>query len=237
MYPDSQAQRYELDYSKDGGAVFNFFNAVYAWMAVGLAVTAAVAYFVSQSPAILRFMYVNKFVFVALLLGSWAISWGVQKAAASISAVAATILFMVYAAVIGALFSGLLIVYPLSTIGSAFLLTGGTFGVMSIYGFITKRDLTGIGSILVMAAFGLIAASVVNIFIASNAFSWFLTYAILAVFIGLTAYQTQQLKVFAHEHAGNADLASRMAIIGSLTLYVAFINMFLSILRILGDRK
>jgi FtsH-binding integral membrane protein len=237
MYPDSQAQRYELEYGTDNKAVFNFFNAVYAWMAVGLAVTAGVAWGVSQSPKLLSILFMSKFMVVALLLGAWAIAWGVQKAAQSISAVAATLLFMLYAAVIGALISGIFLVYPIATIGSAFLITGGTFGAMSLYGFITKRDLSSIGSYLVMGAFGLFFASIVNVFMANNALSWIITYGVLAVFIGLTAYETQKLKQFAYDHADNADLASRMAIIGSLVLYVAFINMFMAILRILGSRK
>jgi uncharacterized protein len=237
MYPDSNARKYELEYGTDSKAVFNFFNAVYAWMAVGLAVTAGVAWGVSQSPALLSVLFVNKFMVVALLLGAWGIAWGVQKAAETINAVAATLMFVLYAAVIGAIISYIFIVYPMSTIFSAFLITGGTFGAMSLYGFITKRDLSTIGSYLVMGAIGLFFASIVNVFMASDALSWIITYAVLAVFIGLTAYETQKLKQFAQDHADNADLASRMAIIGSLVLYISFINMFMAILRILGNRK
>jgi FtsH-binding integral membrane protein len=106
-----------------------------------------------------------------------------------------------------------------------------------MYGFVTKRDLTGIGSFLVMGAIGLFIASLVNVFIASNALSWVITYAVLGVFIGITAYETQRLRNMAEQHAGNADLSGRLAIVGALVLYIAFINIFLSILRILGSRR
>lgn len=237
MYPQSGQRSVELEYATDNKAVFSFFNAVYAWMAVGLALTAAVAWFVSQSPGLSQIVNGGKGTVVALLLGAFALAWFVQSAAEKISAGVATLLFLLYCALIGAIISFIFIVYRLETIGAAFVLTAGTFGAMSVYGFVTKRDLTSIGSFLVMAAIGLFIASIVNVFIASNAFSWFITYAVLAVFIGITAYQTQKLKQFAIEHGTNANLASRYAIVGSLVLYISFINMFMSILRILGSRK
>jgi len=240
MYPDQSrtTRPLELAYGTDNKAVFNFFNAVYAWMAVGLALTAAVAWYVSQNQTMLRAIYGNgRGMIVGLLLGAFALSWYVQSQAPRLRTGTATALFLVYAALIGALISGIFIVYQMQTILAAFLLTGGTFGAMSVYGFVTKRDLTSIGSFLVMAAIGLFIASIVNVFIASNAFSWVITYAVLAVFIGLTAYETQKLKRFAIEHGDDASLASRYAIVGSLVLYISFINMFLSILRILGNRK
>jgi hypothetical protein len=237
MYPQSTPRPIELEYGADDRSVFNFFNAVYAWMAVGLALTAAIAWFVSQSPSMLKIIYAGRGTAVALLLGAFALSWYVQASIEKISVGVATALYLVYCVLIGTIISFIFIVYRLETIGAAFLLTAGTFGAMSVYGFVTKRDLTSIGSFLVMAALGLFIASIVNIFIANNAFSWVITYAVLAVFIGLTAYETQKLKVFAIEHGSNASLASRFAIVGSLILYISFINMFLAILRILGNRR
>jgi hypothetical protein len=215
-----------------------FFNTVYAWMAVGLAVTAAVAWFVSQSQVGLQMVYGGgKGMLVAILLGMFAISWGVQSAAMRINANVATGLFLLYSALMGALLSGIFVVYKMQTIGGAFLMTAGTFGAMSVYGFVTKRDLTGIGSILIMAAIGLFLASIVNIFLASNGLSWIITYAVLAVFIGITAYETQKLKVMASQFGSDPNMAPRIAIIGSLILYISFINLFTSILRIMGDRR
>ena len=237
MSMNPQTRAYELEYGTDDKVVFSFFNTVYAWMAVGLAVTATVAYLVSQSPAAIGIIYGSRGALAAGGLAAFAIAWAVQSMAHRISPTAATALFLVYAALIGALISGIFIRYDYGTIGGAFLMTGGVFGGMSVYGFVTKRDLTSMGSILVMCAWGLFLASIVNIFFASNALSWVITYAVLAVFIGLTAYDTQKLKTIALSLEGNPSAAARYAIVGSLHLYVDFINIFLSILRILGSRR
>jgi FtsH-binding integral membrane protein len=237
MFPNSESRPVELDYGTGEKAVFHFFNAVYAWMAVGLAVTATVAYFVSQSPTLMSLMFANKFMLVVLLLGLYGLAMAVQVAAARISWGAAVALFLLYAALIGAMISYIFVIYPMSTLAGAFFMTGGTFGAMSIYGFITKRDLTTMGSILITVFIGVFFASIVNIFLANNALSWLITYAVLAIFIGLVAYQTQKLKRIAQDNVSNGDLAARYAIIGSLILYISFINMFMSILRIMGNRK
>jgi uncharacterized protein len=238
MFPQSSRRPVELEYGTTDRSTFNFFNAVYAWMAVGLAVTAAVAWGVSQSPALLKVVYGGgSGMMLVWALGLFAIAWFTQTAALKMSAAAGTAMFLLYATLMGALLSGILIVYKLQTIGVAFLLTGGVFGAMSLYGFVTKRDLTTIGSYLVMAFVGLFIASLVNIFLANNALSWVITYGVLFVFIGITAYETQKLKVLAQQFEGSPDMLARIAIIGSLLLYIAFINMFLSILRILGNRR
>lgn len=238
MYPNSQSRPIELEYGTDNKAVFNFFNAVYAWMAVALAVTAAVGYVVAQSGIMFGFVKGGgALVLVAMLLGAWGIAWAAQKAAMEIGANVGTVLFMLYAAVIGAMISGIFVIYPMSTLLAAFGMTAGTFGATSLYGYITKRDLSTIGSYLVMAAFGLFFASIANIFIASDALSWVITYAVLFVFIGLTAYETQTLKNLAIEHGDDARLAPRIAVVGSIVLYISFINMFMAILRILGSRR
>jgi FtsH-binding integral membrane protein len=235
MFPNADTRRVELEYSTEDRVLFNFFNTVYAWMAVGLALTGVVAWFVSQNVAILR--AVNSPLGLLIGLGAFVVAMSAQGVAMRVGAAAGTALYLLYAALIGVLISYIFARYPMVTLGSAFLLTAGTFGGMSVYGFVTKRDLTGMGSILVMCVWGLILASVVNIFIASTAFSWMITYAVLAVFIGLVAYYTQYLKNFALQNANSPDMMSRVAVVGSLLLYAAFINLFLSILRILGDRR
>jgi len=240
QFPQSKSSQLDLDYARDrvgDKTIFNFFNTVYAWMAVGLAVTAAVGYVFSQNDALRQIVYGNRFGHVAIVLGAFAIAWSVQSAAARIGATAATALFILYAAVIGALISGIFRVYPIQTLASAFLVTGGTFAGMSFVGFVLKRDLTKIGSYLIMAFWGLFIASMVNIFMQNDAMGWVITYGVLIVFIGLTAYQTQKLKVWAEQSAHDGDAAGRMAIVGALILYVAFINIFLSILRIMGSRR
>ncbi len=235
MYSD-RARTYELDYGTDTGVIVRFFNTVYAWMAVGLAVTALVAWLVHSTPALQSFFYASRGVYFIIALGAMGIAWFVQAQAGKLSAGVSTVLFMLYAAILGALFSGLLVIYNLETLGAAFLLTAGTFGAMSLYGFVTKRDLSGLGSFLFMAIIGLILASLVNFWIANSMFSWIITYAVLGVFIVLTAYQTQMLKNIALELRGQPELATRYAIVGALVLYIAFINLFLSILRIIGSR-
>ena len=239
QYPQYQpfqpATPHQLQYGTDSRVVSSFFNMVYAWMFVGLALTALVAWLVSES-ALGTMIQSSPAVLLVIALGAFAIAWGVQSAAHRLSAGAATALFLVYAAVIGAMISGIFVIYPMKTLFAAFLMTGGVFGVMSLYGFVTKRDLTRIGSILVMCALGLFAASLVNLFFANNLVSWIITYAVLAVFIGIVAYETQMLKEIAYQTQGNYDLARRFAIVGSLTLYISFINIFLSIVRILGRR-
>ena len=183
----------------------------------------------------MQIMYSSRIVMIACALGMMAIAMGVQSAALRISAAAGTALFLLYAGLMGLLISAIFIVYPLPMLGGAFLITGGVFGGMSVYGFITKRDLTSMGSMLVMAFWGIFLASIVNVFIASNLLSWVVTYGVLFVVLGLVAYHTQMLKKIADQTRGNPHLAQRYAIIGSLILYISFINLFLSILRIMGS--
>jgi uncharacterized protein len=238
MYPDSDVTRrpIELGYSTDERVVFNFFNTVYAWMCVGLAVTASTAWIVSQNAAMVRTLTTSG-VGIIFLLASVGICFAIRSAARRISPGLATVLFLLYAALIGAVFSGIFVIYNLQTIGGAFIMTAGVFGGMSVYGFVTKRDLTAMGSILIMCVWGLFLATLVNFFIASTVFSWFLTYAILAVFIGLVAYDTQWLRKVAEQVRGDARASASYAIIGSLELYLDFLNIFLSILRIMGSRR
>jgi FtsH-binding integral membrane protein len=228
-----------LDY--DSGvntlSVAQFFNTVYAWMCVGLAVTAVVGWYVSQNMDALRLVYSNKGTYLAIGLVAFGIAWYVQSQAGKLSVGIATALFLVYAAIIGALISGIFVVYPAKTLTAAFVVTGGVFGSMSVYGFVTKRDLTRIGSTAIMILWGFILASVVNVFLASSALDWVITYGILILFIAITAYQTQHLREIALQLGDNPALAQRYAIVGSLVLYIAFINLFLSILRILGNRR
>jgi FtsH-binding integral membrane protein len=239
MYPDSGTQRrpFELEYGTTERSTFNFFNAVYAWMAVGLAVTAATAWFTANTPALVKATYSGPFVMLAAVIGLSVIAYATQSIALRISAAAGTGMFLLYSGLMGMLISYVLIIYKLKTIGAAFLLTGGVFGVMSLYGFVTKRDLTTIGSYMVMAFFGLFIASLVNIFMKSDGLGWVITYGVLLLTIGITAYETQKLKAWASEFEGNPQMLNRLAVVGSLMLYVTFINMFLSILRIIGGRK
>ena len=216
--------------------VAQFFNTVYAWMCVGLALTAVVGWYVAHSPLI-GVIYASKGGYLFVGLAAFGIAWYVQSQAGKLAVPVATALFLLYAAVIGALVSGIYLIYPGKTLAAAFVVTGGTFGAMSLYGFVTKRDLSAMGSLFVMLAFGFIAASFVNLWVGSTMLDWIITYAILILFIGITAYQTQRLRQIAVQLQDNPQLAHRYAIVGSLVLYIAFINLFLSILRIMGKRR
>jgi FtsH-binding integral membrane protein len=237
QFPQQRASsQWQLKENTTDRAVFNFFNAVYAWMAVGLAVTATTAWLVAQNTTLVYALY-GKGVVLAIFLGLAVLSWGIRSAAEKIGPGGATALFVLYAGILGAALSYIFLIYQLSTIGAAFAITGGTFGVMSVIGYTTKTDLTRLGGILTMVAVGLFIASLVNIFTASGPLSWVITYGVVIVFTGLIAYHTQMLRSLATATAGNERAAASYAIIGSLILYVDFINIFVSVLRILGSRR
>ncbi len=236
MFPNTNSRPIQLEYGTDDRAVFNFFNAVYAWMCVGLAVTATCAWLVSQNTQLVMALF-SRGVALVFVLGSLVVVWSIRSAAMRLSPGIALALFVLYSAIVGVFLSGIFVIYRLESIAGVFVVTAGTFGATSLYGYLTKRDLTSMGSFLFMAVWGLFLATIVNIFWANSTLYWVITYAGLAIFIGLTAYDTQKLKQFAYSAQGNNALAQRMAVIGSLELYLDFINMFLFLLRILGKRR
>ncbi|HEV2296276.1 MAG TPA: Bax inhibitor-1/YccA family protein [Tepidisphaeraceae bacterium] len=220
----------------DSTTLVQFFNTVYAWMASGVALSAVVAWWVSTQPQIMRQVFAGPMLLVLFLIEIGlviAISWAINK----ISAGVATAMFMLYSALNGLTLSVIFVLYTHASLVTTFAVTAGMFAAMSIYGFVTKRDLTRFGSLLFMALIGLILATVVNIFWANPIFYWIITYAGVLIFVGLTAYDTQMLKQIAVQTADNPSLAARYAILGALRLYLDFINLFLFMLRILGDRR
>jgi len=215
-------------------AVGRFFNLVYAWMCAGLALTALVAMWVASRPDIVQ--QVGK-AFFGLIIAELVLVGVISVAVKRISAGVATLLFLVYAALNGLTLAGIFLVFTHAAIGSAFAVTAGMFGAMSLYGFFTRKDLSGLGSLLFMGLVGLIIASVVSIFWHSSALSVLINYIGVAIFVGLTAYDTQRLKVLAIQTAGNGAMAARFAVNGALALYLDFLNMFLFILSIFGDNR
>lgn len=218
------------------GVVASFMNGVYAWMCVGLMLTAIVAWVTSQNAA-MRQMVSSPGVWIALVIAELGLVWVISGMIQRLSATTATALFVLYAALNGLTLSAIFLIYKLDTIGGAFLITGGTFGITSLYGFVTKRDLSGLRGILMMGLIGLILATVVNIFVASSMLYWIINYAGVLLFVGLTAYDTQKLKDIALQTQGDSAMAGRMAVYGSLVLYLDFINLMLFILRIMGDKR
>jgi FtsH-binding integral membrane protein len=213
-----------------------FFNAVYAWMCVGLAVTAIASYgafiYAHQLP-ILASPVTGIVLFVVAIGLAGTISSATQR----ISTPVATALFLAFAALMGVMLSTLYYRYSSSSLATAFLETAGTFGAMSVYGLVTKRDLSRLGSLLFMLLIGIVIASVVNIFMHSAMLYWIISYVGIAVFVGLTACDTQRLKKIAEATQGNPRVAGRMAIVGSLTLYLDFMNLFLFLLQAFGGRR
>lgn len=209
---------------------------VYAWMTAGLLATGAVAMFVANT-ALGIMIASNPFLFFGLFIAEIALVLMLTARIGKMAAGTATIMFLTYALLNGLTLSVIFLAYTQASIAQTFFITGGTFGLMSLYGYTTKRDLTKLGSLLVMGLIGFLIASVVNIFLRNELIYWITTYAGLAIFIGLTAWDTQKIKRMSQE-AGNDDTqAHRIAIIGALMLYLDFINMFLLLLRIFGDRR
>ncbi len=203
---------------------------VYGWMGGGLALTALVSLMTASSPALLQAILGNRILFYALLFGELGLVIAISGAINRISATTASALFLVYAAVNGLTMSSIFVAYTSTSIASTFLITSGMFCAMSLYGYLTRSDLSSWGSFLFMGLVGVVIASLVNIFLQSSMLSWVMSVCGVIVFTGLTAYDTQKIK-----QMGNTG--RKGAVLGALTLYLDFINMFLSLLRLFGDRR
>lgn len=209
-----------------------FIQRVYQWMASGLAVTGVVAYWTASNPGLLRAL--SGGAFLVLALAEIGLVFWLSASIMKISAKAAITAFMVYSTLNGLTLAFVFAVYTGASVASTFLITAASFAGISFFGWVTKTDLTSIRGYLVMGLIGVLIASLVNLFLNSPVFYWMLTYAGLAVFIGLTAYDTQQLKAIHRSGTGSTD---QMAILGALKLYLDFINMFLLLLRLFGRRR
>jgi hypothetical protein len=210
-----------------------FMSTVYGWMTGGLALTAVVAYVVASTPALLQVVIGNRAVFFGLIIAELGLVIAISAMVNRLSAAAAGGLFALYSALNGATLSVVLLAYTGASVALAFVSTAGTFGVMSVYGTVTKRDLTSWGSFLFMGLIGVVIASLVNLFLRSTMLSWVVSCMGVVVFTGLTAYDTQKLRALARAGGGAAALPVR----GALSLYLDFINLFLSLLRLLGSRR
>ncbi len=216
--------------------VNSFLRSVYNWMTIGLALTGITAFYVANNPTLLNIIYGNFIVQILLFVGVFGLVFFLSSRIQKLSASTATTLFVVYAVLMGAMLSFVFIAYTASSIVSTFFICALTFGSFSIYGMVTKRDLTSLGSFMFIGLIGIIIASIVNIFIGSSALEMIISYIGVIVFVGLTAYDTQKLKEMALTMPGNASgsMIRKATIMGALTLYLDFINLFLMLLRILG---
>jgi len=226
----------QVDVGFDAG-LRSYMLRVYNYMGFALAITGLVAFFTANTPAMIEFIFGNKLVMYAVMLAPlgmvlW-LSFGINK----MKAETAQLVFWVYSVVMGLSLASIFLVYTGASIAKVFFITSATFGAMSLWGYTTKKDLSGMGSFLLMGLIGIIIASIVNIFLKSDALGFAVSIIGVLVFVGLTAYDTQKIKQTYFAVAGNVEAASKAAIMGALNLYLDFINLFLHLLRFMGDRR
>ena len=206
---------------------------VYVRMFIGLLVSAFTALGIASSPAAIGFIFGNQLVFWGMLIAMLVMSFVMPMRLEKMSSGAVLTCFIVFSALMGAWLTPIFLVYRMGTIVYTFFITAGTFGAMSVYGYFTKSDLSKFGTYLMMALFGLIILTIVNIFVASSTFDWIISIVGLLIFIGLTAFDTQQIKRMAAYNL-EPSLADKLATMGAMNLYLDFINLFLYLLRFLG---
>lgn len=219
--------------------VNTFVRSVYNWMAIGLGLTGLVAYYVANSEPLLRLIFGNQLIFFGLIIGELAMVFYLSARINRLQATTATGLFLFYAFLNGVTLSAIFLVYSRTSIASTFFICAATFAASSVFGWMTKRDLTGMGNFLFMGLIGIIIASVVNMFMQSSGMSMIISYIGVIVFVGLTAYDTQKIKAMALSQPGDIDagVIRKGAIMGALSLYLDFINLFLMMLRIFGSGR
>lgn len=210
---------------------------VYVWMTLALVITGFTAYGVATSPGVLQAIYGNQLLFWGMIIAEFALVIGVSAAINRLSLTTATLMFILYSVINGALLSYIFLRYTASSVATVFFITAGTFGAMALVGYTTKTDLTSIGKYLFMALIGLIIATVVNVFIKSEGFTYILSYIGVLIFVGLTAYDSQKIKQMLIQAPDAGESAQKLALLGALTLYLDFINLFIYLLRIFGKRE
>ena len=210
---------------------------VYLWMALALVITGVTAFGVATSPGVLSVIYGNQIVFWGLIIAELALVFAISGAINRLSLTTATLLFVLYSVINGAVLSSIFLIYTASSIASVFFITAGTFVVMAFIGYTTKTDLTSMGKILLMALIGMIIASLVNVFfVKSTGFDLIISYLGVLIFVGLTAYDSQKIKQMLQMAPDAGETSQKLALVGALSLYLDFINLFIYLLRILGKR-
>ncbi len=240
MYPDYNNQQQTPPPYYGGAAVARQTNAVmkrvYVRMFIGLLVSAFCALGVASSQAALNFVFGNGIMRWGILIAMFAMAFIIPARMNKMSSGAVLGLFLLFSALMGTWLSAIFVVYKMTAIVSTFFITAGTFGAMSVYGYFTKSDLSRMGSYLIMALFGLIIASLVNLFLHSGTMDFIISIVGVLIFTGLTAWDTQQVKQLATTNLDPA-LADKLATMGAMELYLDFINLFLFILRIFGGNR
>ena len=214
-----------------------FMVRVYNWMTAGLGITGVMAFYIANNPTMMNLIFGNPIMPIILIVAQIGLVFWLASRVMHMTVSQATGVFMLYAGLTGVTFSAIFMAYTTASIFSTFLVTAGTFGAMSLYGYTTKKDLTSWGSFLFMGLIGIIIASIVNIFMQSSMMHMIITYAGVLIFVGLTAYDTQKIKEMNILGNEGTDEDTKEAIRGALTLYLDFINLFLMLLRLMGDRR
>lgn len=220
---------------KKKSAQMAVFRQVYIWMSLALFITGITALIVANNNSLIYSLMSNQLLFWGLIIGEFVMVAVLAARIHKLSLATATVMFIAYSIINGVTMSLLFLLYTSESIASTFFITAGTFGAISAYGYFTKKDLSSLGSILIMALIGILIASLVNIFLGSSTLYWIISYVGVAIFVGLTAYDTQKIK----ESIMNSDVnetAYKIALMGALELYLDFINLFIYLLRIFGDR-
>ena len=210
---------------------------VYVWMALALAITGVTAYGVANSPNIMVAIYSNRAVFWGLIIAELALVFVVSGMINRLSLTTATLLFTLYSVLNGVVLSSIFVVYSGTSIAKVFFITAGTFLAMAVYGYTTKRDLSSVWKLMFMGLIGLIIASIVNLFIKSSDLDLILSYIGVIVFVGLTAWDTQKIKQMLATQEDIDEGAQKIALVGALSLYLDFVNLFLYLLRIFGGSR
>jgi uncharacterized protein len=215
----------------------NFITRVYSWMCFALVITGIVAFYVASTPILVKAIVTNQILFIGLIIAEIGAVIALTALINRISALTAIALFIGYSALNGVTLSVVLLAFTATSVASTFFATAATFAAMSCIGWFTKKDLTSIGNLCFMALIGLIIASVVNIFLHSTMMYWIVTYVGILIFVGLIAYDTQKIKKMSRTFEANSQAGKKTAIMGALALYLDFVNLFLLLLRIFGDRR
>ncbi len=211
---------------------------VYVWMTLALVITGFTAYGVASSPGVMSAILSSRWIVWGLLIAEIALVFYVTARIEKLSLTTATMIFILYSVLNGATLSVIFLAYTMQSIASVFFITAGTFAAMSLIGYFTKTDLSSLGKILMMALIGLIIATLVNVFlIKSGGFSLIISYVGVLIFVGLTAYDTQKIKMMLVQADDVTEEAQKIALMGSLSLYLDFINLFLYLLRIFGGNR
>lgn len=233
----SENRSWDLELTQAQVSERSFLSSVYFWMSMGLAMTGGVAWWMSLNPSAVVSLMSNRGLILILVLLQLGLVIGLSAAITRINLGVAVLGFGAYACLNGVIFSSIFLIYTAVSIGTTFFVTAGTFAAISLYGMTTKRDLSSVGNLAFMGLIGIIIASLVNWFFQNPILYWAVTYVGIAVFIGLTAYDTQKLKRIHEQGFAEGEALQKMALLGALKLYLDFINLFLFLLRILGRRK